>query len=220
MAGNPHPADGDEARPERTSQLLRAFAENLAAERVTLAEIDAGLGDRGLGVLMAVFAVPNIFPSTVPFGNVLTGVPVILLAVHLMLGWRQLVLPDFLARRSIAAQTLKSFAPKLAAVLARVEPLLRPRLTAISSPAAERVIGVIALVLSILSALPIPFGHMVPALALMVIGLGLIEHDGAAILLGAVLGLAGAVLFGLVVFGLAHGLTHFDLQVWLARLHL
>lgn len=204
------------ARPERTSQLLRDFAENLTAERVSLAEIDAGLGDRGLGVLMAVFAVPNIFPSTVPFGNVLTGIPVILLAVHLLLGWRQLVLPGFLARQSIAANTLKSFAPKLAAVLARVEPLLKPRLAVISSPAAERVIGVIALILSILSALPIPFGHMVPALALMVIGLGLIEHDGAAILFGAALGLAGAVLFGLVLFGLAQGLNHFDLASWLA----
>lgn len=201
-------APHDDTQPERTSQLLREFAESLSAERVSLAEIDAGLGDRGLGVLMAIFAVPNIFPSTVPFGNVLTGVPVILLAVHLMLGWRQLVLPPFLARRSIGAQTLKSFAPKLAAVLARVEPLLTPRLTMVSSPAAERIIGVICLVLSILSALPIPFGHMVPALALMVIGLGLIEHDGAAILLGSALGLAGAILFGLVVFGLASRLHH------------
>ena len=195
-------------RPERTSQLLRAFAENLDAERVSLAQIDRGLGDRGLGVLMAIFAVPNIFPSTVPFGNVITGIPMILLAAHLVLGWRQLVLPGSLARRSIAAQTLKSFAPKLAAVLARVEPLLKPRLAVISSPLGERIIGVISLILSILSALPIPFGHMVPALALMVIGLGLIEHDGAAILLGAVLGLMGAVVFGLVVFGLAQGLSH------------
>jgi len=49
---------------------------------------------------------------------------------------------------------------------------------------------------------------MVPALALMVIGLGLIEHDGVAILLGAALGLAGVLVFGLVVFGLASGLSH------------
>jgi hypothetical protein len=43
----------------------------------------------------------------------------------------------------------------------------------------------------------------------MVIGLGLIEHDGAAILLGAALGLAGVLVFGLVVFGLVTGLEHF-----------
>ena len=205
MTSNPNGA----ARGERTSQLLRDFAQALTTDRVSLAEIDRGLGDRGLGVLMAIFAVPNIFPSTVPFGNVITGIPMILLTVHLVLGWRQLVLPPSLAGRSIAAQTLKSFAPKLASVLARVEPLLKPRLSVVSGPLAERIIGVIALILSILSALPIPFGHMVPALALMVIGLGLIEHDGAAILLGAALGLVGAVVFGLVLFGLAKGLNHF-----------
>jgi len=210
-------ANAEVQRAERTSQLLREFAEALTMDRVSLAEIDRGLGDRGLGVLMAIFAVPNIFPSTVPFGNVITGIPMILLAVHLVLGWRQLVLPGFLARRSIRAQTLKSFAPKLASVLARVEPLLKPRLSLISSPLAERIIGLLAVVLSILSALPIPFGHMVPALALMVIGLGLIEHDGAAILLGVALGLMGAVVFALVLFGLAKGLNHFDAADWLVR---
>jgi len=196
-------------RSEKTSQLLREFAGNLGEGSVSMEEIVAGLGDRGLGVLMAIFAVPNIFPAAVPFGNVVTGIPVIILAVHLMLGWPRLVLPRTVARRSIGAATLKSFAPKLGALLARIEPLLKPRLTVVSGGATERMIGLICVILSILSALPIPFGHMVPALALVVIGLGLIEHDGVAILFGAILGLACAILFGLVVFGLVTRLDHF-----------
>ena len=70
-------------------------------------------------------------------------------------------------------------------------------------------VGMLAFLLSILSALPIPFGHMVPALALMVIGLGLIEHDGAAILLGTAVGVMGILVFGLVLFGLTRGINHF-----------
>ena len=206
MADISEPPSG--ARPEKTSQLLRHFADHLGSARVSLEDIVAGLGDRGLGVLMAIFAVPNIFPSTVPFGNVITGIPVIILAVHLMLGWPRLVLPKTLARRSIAAATLQSLAPKLAAMLARIEPLLKPRLPAVSAAMGERIVGLVCVILSILSALPIPFGHMVPALALMVIGLGLIEHDGMAILLGVALGLAGVLVFALVVFGLASGLHH------------
>ncbi len=208
MTDSSEPDSPPGARPEKTSQLLRQFAEHLGGERVSLEDIVAGLGDRGLGVLMAIFAVPNIFPATVPFGNVLTGIPVIILAVHLMLGWPRLVLPKAVARRSINAGTLQSLAPRLAALLARIEPLLKPRLPAVSAAAGERIVGSICVILSILSALPIPFGHMVPALALMVIGLGLIEHDGVAILLGVALGLAGVLVFALVVFGLASGLHH------------
>jgi hypothetical protein len=208
MTASSEPNSFSSVRPEKTSQLLRLFAEHLGSGRVSLQDIVASLGDRGLGVLMAIFAVPNIFPAPIPFGNVLFGIPVIILAVHLMMGWPRLKLPRSIAKYSVGAEMLKSFAPRLAGMLARIEPLLKPRLPAMSTPAAERVIGLICVILSILSALPIPFGHMVPALALMVIGLGLIEHDGVAILLGAALGLAGVLVFGLVVFGLASGVSH------------
>ncbi len=69
----PRKPSADEPPPIRTSELLRRFARDLPADRVTLGEIIAGLGDRGLGVLIAVFALPNILPSAVPFGNVPNG---------------------------------------------------------------------------------------------------------------------------------------------------
>jgi hypothetical protein len=195
-------------RPARTSQVLRDFADSLDGERVSLGDIIGAFGDRGMGVLVAIFAVPNILPSTVPFGNMWTGIPVIFLAVHLMMGWPRLVLPRFLARLTIAASLIKRFAPKLAALLSWIESLLRPRLLGVIGPRAERVIGVLCLLLSIVSTLPIPFGHNLPAIGLTMIGLGLTEHDGAAILLGAVIGVVGAILLGLVLFGLATGLAH------------
>ena len=110
-------------RPARTSRMLRDFVDTLSGERVSLQDIVGALGDRGLGVLIAIFAVPNIFPSTVPFGNVATGLPVVFLSFHLMLGWQKLVLPHSIARRTISAKVMKSVTPKLAAILARIETL-------------------------------------------------------------------------------------------------
>lgn len=50
--------------------------------------------------------------------------------------------------------------------------------------------------------LPIPFGNVLPAVALLLIGLGLVFEDGLALLLGAALGLfVVAALVGLVVGG-------------------
>jgi hypothetical protein len=177
------------ARPMRTSELLRKFAHSLPSDRVTLAEIVSGLGDRGLGVLIAIFALPNILPSTVPFGNVATGIPVLIFSVQLLLGVEQ------------------ALAPRVASVLSWFERLLTPRLSWVTGQRAERFIGVVAIILALVSTLPIPFGHNLPALGLVLIGLGLIERDGLAILTGAAIGLLGSILLGLVIFGVAHGLS-------------
>jgi hypothetical protein len=42
---------------------------------------------------------------------------------------------------------------------------------------------------------------------LVLIGLGLIERDGLAILIGAGIGMVGSILLALVIFGVAHGLS-------------
>jgi hypothetical protein len=71
------------ATPTRTSALLREFSGAVTRERVTVGEMVAALGDRGLGVLIAIFAIPNILPSVVPLGNVAVGIFPLIFAIHL-----------------------------------------------------------------------------------------------------------------------------------------
>lgn len=195
-----------EPPPERTSELLRRFARELPPDETTISDMVSALGDRGLGVLIAVFALPNILPSAVPFGNVPTGILPLVFAIQLMMGANHLILPDFLGRRKIGTHWLKALAPRVASVLSWIEALLRPRIAWVTGPRAERFVGAIAMILAAVSTLPIPFGHNLPALGLVFIGLGLIERDGLAIVIGSTIGLIGTVLLALVVFGLAHGL--------------
>jgi len=194
-------------RTARTSDLVRDFAASLVGDRISVGDIVAGLGDRGLGVLLAIFALPNIRGSTVPFGNIATGIPPLIFAFQLMIGEHSLVLPRFIARQTVGTKMLKVAAPRIASVLSWFERLLKLRLPWVTVPQAEWVIGAIAIVLAIVSMLPIPFGHNLPALGLLLIGLGLIERDGLAILIGAAIGLIGTLVLGLVIFGLAHGLS-------------
>jgi hypothetical protein len=194
------------ATPTRTSTLLRNFAAAVDQERVTVGEIVVALGDRGLGVLMAVFAIPNMLPSAVPFGNTVFGLFPLIFAVHLACGFDRLMLPASISNRSISATSFKALVPSVAAVLAWFERLLKPRLPGVTGLNIERVVGVICVVLALITMVPIPFAHNLPALALVLIGLGLIERDGLAIVIGAVIGVAGTVLYGLVLVGLASGL--------------
>ena len=194
------------ATPTRTSTLLRDFAGAVAGERVSVGEIVAALGDRGLGVLIAIFAIPNMLPAALPFGNVVVGIFPLIFAVHLACGFDRLMLPAFIANRSISAASLKALVPRVAAVLSWFERLLKPRLPGVTGPHIERVVGVICVVLALITMVPIPLAHNVPALALVLIGLGLIERDGLAIVIGAAIGVIGSVIYGLVLVGLASGL--------------
>ena len=61
---------------------------------------------------------------------------------------------------------------------------MKQRLSLLTSPAVERLLGLVCLVLSLVLVLPIPFGNMLPAFALCVIALGLLERDGIWVLAG------------------------------------
>jgi hypothetical protein len=139
-----------------------------------------------------------------------------------MLGSERTILPGFVARRTVSVALLKKSAPRLAAVLAWIESLLRPRLDFMSTPRAERLIGILCVLLAILTTLPIPFGHQLPALAVVLIGLGLIERDGLAMLAGVVLGAVGLAALVMLVLGIVHGAHHLlhihSLRYWLRHL--
>jgi hypothetical protein len=57
-------------------------------------------------------------------------------------------------------------------------------------PVGDRVIGALALALSVVLFLPIPFVNFAPGLAIVLLALALLQHDGLA----ALLGLAAAAL--------------------------
>jgi hypothetical protein len=203
--------------------FLDEFARGITASHVTVADIVAALGERGLGLLIAVFALPNVIPTSVPGATILFGLPSFVFSIQLALGVKRLILPGFIARRRIETKVFQATARRMVKVLHWFEALLQPRFAWISGPYGERFIGGFCIVLAIGAAAPIPFGHILPALALAVIGLGLVESDGVAILLGLLIGLLGFIVAGLVLSGLArsvHYLRHnhaFQLLVHLLK---
>jgi hypothetical protein len=66
----------------------------------------------------------------------------------------------------------------------RVERLVGPRLIWMTNSRGEQIIGLFAFVLAIVLFLPIPFGNTVPALAIAILALAVLERDGVARLPG------------------------------------
>lgn len=196
---------------KRTSDVLRDFARALTTERVSFSEIDNALGERGFGVMIAIFSLPSAIPggpAAVPGFTTVMGVPIVIFSIQLMLGRTNLGMPGFVERKTFDREGFRKLAERIASVLAWFEKFLKPRFHVLTGGFAERLLGAFCVLLAVILALPIPLANNLPALGLALIGLGLIEQDGVAILLGLLAGIAGVVVAGLVIFGASELLTY------------
>lgn len=166
----------------RVSEVFAALAAQ-RSDRVAVGDIVAAFGDRAFGALMLFFAAPNAFPMPPGLSAVL-GAPLLFITAQLMVGRSTLWLPGFICRRSLSRSAFRTLAEKLNPPLARLERYLTCRMTGLLSPPAERLIGAASLLLAAILFLPIPFGNMLPGFAISAFALGIIQRDGAAVVVG------------------------------------
>lgn len=165
-----------------TETLLSITGGDDAPERLALSEIVHRLDDQARGVLMILFALPNCLPG-IPGTSAVTGLPLVFLTLQMALN-RPPWLPGFIARRTVSRQGLVQVLARAAPWLLRVERLIHPRLAILTSDTAERLLGLLGMALAATVMLPIPFGNMLPAVALILFSLGFIGRDGAWVLAG------------------------------------
>lgn len=179
------------------SAVLHALALQTDRERISVGDLLAALGDRASGALLFIFAFPNILPVP-PGTSAILGAPLIFLAAQLLFG-RSPWLPSVVARRSVSHADFATLVRRVAPWLQRAERLLRPRLTLLVGPPFEYVIGGVCLLLALILVLPIPLGNVLPALAISLLALAIVERDGLWMLAGlGVAGVAVALVSGVV----------------------
>lgn len=213
----PEPAPAATAPPTEESPKLSALLGELAAdasrERISISDLVATMQVRAIGALLLIFALPNAVP-TPPGTSAILGLPLVYLTSQLMLGhtpW----LPRFISERSISRRDFAAVVGKITPWLARAERLLTARVPQVTTPVAERLVGVLCFALAVVLFLPIPLGNMLPAIAISVIALGILERDGVWILTGGAIGIVallivwGVVLafFKMLGFMMAHVFT-------------
>ena len=186
---------------KRVSQILDQVGDDDRRERVSISDLMRAMDARAVAALILLFALPNVLP-TPPGTSSILGLPLLYLCAQMMLGklpW----LPGLIADRSMTRNDFRAFVGRVTPWLARAERLLKPRLLFITSPKGEQVIGALCLVLAIVLAMPIPLGNMLPALAISLMALGVLERDGLWVLGGAIVAALSRVIVWGVVWALA-----------------
>ncbi len=192
--------------------MLVALAADPQRERISVGDLLSALGDRATAALMFIFAFPNVLP-TPPGTSTILGAPLVFLAAQLALG-RPPWLPAFVADRAMTRADFSALVKRIVPWLQRAESLLRPRLVRLALPPMEHLVGVLSLLLAVLLVLPIPLGNVLPALAISLMALGVLEHDGVWVVAGLAMAVAAtSVVYG-VVFAMAKAALYFLTQVW------
>lgn len=190
---------GKPRRGGRVSEILAHFAKEWTGERVALGDLVDTMEQRGHGMLMLLLALPTMLPFTPPGIGAIFALPAAMIALQLVFRRRHVWLPGALRRRSIETGQFRKIVEGTVPTIARIERLLKPRLTALTESFGEWLIGLSVLLIALLLALPIPLTNLPLGLSIALLSLGLIQRDGAVVLVGGVLAI-GAALF-IAMFG-------------------
>lgn len=160
-------------------QRLRDAADALTGEPVALSHLADVHGSAARGTLLVLLSVPCVLP--VPgVGNVL-GLGLVLMALAMWRGQASHELPSRVAGWQMPSHWAQRVLGLLARFYSLASRLSRERwLHLVDGPQ-----GWLAPKVALMGALiflPIPFGNVLPALALSLLGLGLVFRDGLAVM--------------------------------------
>jgi len=180
------PAGGDRVGAHAR---LAALLEASPADGPTLGEVLDGLSERAFGIFLLLLALPCCIPFLYGVPQ-LVALPLLVVAGQMVLGYRAPWLPDRLRARRVPKAQLERIVRVSAPWLKAVEVVVRPRLSALSRPPLDRLVGLALVLFGASILVPLPLTNTVPGIAVAIVALGLIERDGLPILAGVLLGTA------------------------------
>ena len=186
-----HKPATDPLNGNKISEILAALPDRFSTPTVTIAVLSNALSGRAYGMLLLVLALPNLIPIPAPGLSAIVGAPLILITLQMMLGLKSLWLPNFIGKRTLKTEQLRRVCIRVVPVMKKLELLTSPRLEFLAKPPADRVIGLICALLSLVIMMPVPFGNAFPALAICLFAIGILQRDGVFIIAGLFITLLG-----------------------------
>jgi hypothetical protein len=142
----------------------------------------AALGGRVHAMALFILVLPETIPLPVPSIGAILGVPLLVIAAHLIVYGEGGVLPAGVRDTAVPVSTIRIVLRYLRPVLGAFERVSRPRWRDLAGQ--ERLAGVACLYLALVLVLPIPFVNLIPAVCLALIAFGVAQRDGLYVAIG------------------------------------
>ncbi|MBM3621536.1 MAG: exopolysaccharide biosynthesis protein [Alphaproteobacteria bacterium] len=174
----------DAARREPLADTMDRLFAGPPQETVSVQALLDGMRGRSYPLVVAVFDLPNCIPTGIPWLSTITGIPICIVLVQMLMARPAAHLPRFIGKRAMPRSRLQRFMIKARPKLDWLERRVRPRLGGWTRDTSRLALVVAALANAIVLALPIPFDNFFPAWAVMFFALALLERDGVMAMLG------------------------------------
>jgi hypothetical protein len=187
----------------RLSDQFHALALECETEVLTVREFISALGVRGHAFVALLLSIPFVLPVPVPGLSVFFGVVVAVSGLGISFGFA-LWLPEWMMRKSLPGRPLAKVFRASAAMMKKIEHIVRPRLFPISeSPGFRIAAGILIALSGLVLALPLPPGtNFPPASVCVLLALGVLERDGLLLIAGFITFLLKITLItSLIVYG-------------------
>jgi hypothetical protein len=166
-------------------QRLRDAAAAIQEERVSMRAMAQAHGPEAYGTLLLLLAIPCLLP--VPGVGTVLGVGMAALAVTMWRGHCAPCLPQRVAELELSRHWAQRVLVGLASAYALAGRHARARLSHLAISGRRSATALAVGLMAAIIVMPIPFGNLLPAVALVFIGLGLVFRDGVAVILGLVM---------------------------------
>jgi hypothetical protein len=182
----------------RLSTDLETLHARVKDKALTLAELKQALKGRGSAILLILLALPFCFIA-IPGLSMPFGVAICLIGACLAIGCEPW-LPHFIMHRRLSTARSAQLLTGAIKVTRQLEKFVRPRLAFLhAGPGMLRLIGlgIVIASLGLMLPLPIPFSNSIPAWAVVLLAIGMMEKDGLCVLLGHLTAMGTWVFIGL-----------------------
>lgn len=174
----------DPLNGRKISDILTELPSAFKQENVTIADIRDALSGRIYGIFILFLAFPNLIPLPAPGLSAILGLPLVLLTTQLVAGFETPWFPKFIARRKVRLSQITKICVYVVPYVKKMENYVMPRQMWLLKYPANRVLAAICFFLSLIILLPIPFGNAIPALAVCLLAIAILQRDGLFVILG------------------------------------
>lgn len=187
-----------EERKKRLLQKTSVLLENIVNDNLKGdGQFDVGsildlMNERGFGFIFVLFGIIGIL--ALPPLSTFAAIPMLFFSTQFFLDYSHPYLPKSIMNKKFQKSSMRTAMEKSVSALERVERIVKPRLSFCFYGGFERFLGFMMIIFSTSVLLPIPLTNFLPSIALVFIGLGMIERDGLMTIIGIVLGILGVSL--------------------------